>query len=606
MSTKQSRQDETEALRRAAEARLSADATLAAMPGTDLTRLVHELQVHQIELEMQNSELREARAELEHYRDHLEERVRQGMEKQLASEAHARLILQSSADGLFGTDANGLVTFINPAACALLGYTPEEVIGRNAHRLFHHSKPDGSPFPFAECPCHEAEKRGQEIRVDNEVYWHADGHAIPVMYAMHPIFLDGKVSGLVTSLVDMSEQRAAIRAQEMALIAARKLARLRSEFLANMSHEIRTPLNGILGFAEIGVRNYQDAGKALNAFNQILTSGKSLLGVINDILDFSKIEAGKLHIEHTQVTLTELIRQVYELNIQRAQSKKLQLKVKLAPDMPRVFLGDTLRLEQVLLNLIGNAVKFTTAGSITLSASRQSEQLEFKVADTGIGMDGEQLAALFQPFQQGDSSTTRKYGGTGLGLVISRRLLELMQGDISVESQLGVGTTFTFRVPYVAAPDEGLHVAAEMGGARVKPDKPLADLSVLVAEDDLCNQVVMAELLAGDGARVVLVNNGREAVERVRQDGAGAYDVVLMDVEMPEMNGYEATRQLLVLAPNLPVIGQTAHAMAEQKAQCLADGMVDHVAKPIDPNILVATVLRHVAARAPVDDTNGA
>ncbi|MDD4880782.1 MAG: ATP-binding protein, partial [Gallionellaceae bacterium] len=431
----------------------------------------------------------------------------------------------------------------------------------------------------------------------DEVYWHADGHPIPVMYAMNPLLLDGKVTGAVISVIDISEQRAAAQAREQALIAAEDLARLRSEFLANMSHEIRTPINGVLGFAEIGARNYQDSEKARYAFQQILGSGKRLLGVINDILDFSKIEAGKLNVEMTEVSLAEVIRQAIELARERVQAKHLKLLAKLAPDMPMTFLGDPLRIGQVLTNLVSNAVKFTEAGSITLSASRQGDALVFKVMDTGIGMNAEQQAQLFQPFQQADGSITRKYGGTGLGLAISRRILELMGGEIRVESQPGLGSTFEFRLPYVEATVRtGAAIPDRLATAT---GKPLTGLSILVAEDDRVNQEMLETILVDAGAWVVMVGNGREAVERVMKDGGGAYDIVLMDVQMPKMDGYEATRQISVLAPSLPIIGQTAYAMTEEKARCLEAGMVDHIAKPIDSRTLVQLVLQHAASGQP-------
>jgi PAS domain S-box-containing protein len=535
---------------------------------------------------------KQAEAELKQHRHHLEELVQLRTAELMQAEARASHIIQSSADGLYGTDFSGRITFINPAACELLGYTPEQALGHYSHHLFHHSKPDGSPYPIEECPSHRALPFGQNVRIDDEVFWHKEGHPVPVIYAMHPMRQDGKVIGAVTSFVDVSEQRAAAQAREEALIAAERLAHLRSEFLANMSHEIRTPLNGVLGFAEIGARNYQDNDKALNAFNQILGSGKRLLGVINDILDFSKIEAGKLNIEKIDANLVEIVRQAVELSQPRVEAKHLSLLIKLAPDIPRTFLGDPLRIGQVLLNLLTNAVKFTEAGHITLSAALEGSQLVFKVIDTGIGMDAEQLARLFTPFQQADGSTTRKFGGTGLGLAITKRILELMGGEIQVESQPGAGSTFEFRFPYVEATPRAVEPAPVTS---TTTERPLAGIAILVAEDEPVNQIVLETNLVEDGARVVVVGNGREAVERVSQDGAKAYDIVLMDVQMPEMDGYEATRRILARVPGLPIIGQTAHAMAEEKAKCLDAGMVDHIAKPIDAKALVKMVLQHVA-----------
>ncbi|MBL8490895.1 MAG: PAS domain S-box protein, partial [Rhodocyclaceae bacterium] len=224
-------------------------------------------------------------AELARHRQHLEGLVQERTEALLATEARASHILQSAADGLYGVDVDGRITFVNPAACQMLGYTAEQMVGRSAHELFHSRRGDGTPYPKEECPTHDAVRDGREVRVDHEVFWRADGRVIPVMYAVHPMLRDGRNVGAVISFVDMTAQRAAAEAREQALLAAENLARVRSEFLANMSHEIRTPLNGVLGFAAIGLRNSGENAKARNAFEKILSSGGLLLGVVNEILD---------------------------------------------------------------------------------------------------------------------------------------------------------------------------------------------------------------------------------------------------------------------------------------------------------------------------------
>ena len=541
------------------------------------------------------SERKQQQAELAQYRSHLENLVQQRTSELLATETRASHILQSTADGLYGLDAAGLITFINPAACQMLGYSAEQIIGRAAHALFHHSKPDGSPYPLAASPSYRALQSGEKIRIDSEVYWHADGHAIPVMYAVHPMLEKGRIAGAVTSFVDITEQRAVAAAREQALSAAESLARVRSEFLSNMSHEIRTPLNGVLGFANIGFRHFQNAEKARDAFQKILTSGNRLLGIINDILDFSKIEAGRLSIEATTVSLVEVIEHSVELVRDRAQAKHLDLKIALAPDFPTRCVSDPLRMGQVLLNVLSNAVKFTESGSVTLSATLQGEQLRFKVSDTGIGMDDALLGQLFNPFQQADASSTRKFGGTGLGLAISKRIVEMMGGSIGVESQLGSGSAVEFRLPYVApALQWEVRPSHPVAGADAYP---LAGISILVAEDEPLNQAVLQENLIESGAAVVMVGNGLEAVERVLLDGRDAYDIVLMDIQMPELDGCEAARRIGELAPGLPIIAQTAHAFGEERARCFAAGMVGHIAKPIDPDELRAIILRYVKSR---------
>jgi signal transduction histidine kinase len=269
------------------------------------------------------------------------------------------------------------------------------------------------------------------------------------MYAVHPIIVDGLITGGVTSFVDITVQRAAAEAREQALISAENLARMRSEFLSNMSHEIRTPLNGVLGFADIGYRHYQNHEKARNAFAKIRDSGVRLLGVVNEILDFSKIEAGKLHIEHVETSLHQVITQSVELVHAQANGKQIVLVSELVPGLPEACISDPLRLGQILLNLLSNAVKFTDEGQVTLLAERVGDSLVFSVSDTGIGMTEEQVAQLFIPFHQVDGSISRRFGGTGLGLTICKRLVELMGGGIRVESAAGVGSKFIFQVPFV-------------------------------------------------------------------------------------------------------------------------------------------------------------
>ncbi|UCV07624.1 ATP-binding protein [Dechloromonas denitrificans] len=545
------------------------------------------------------SERKRSEAELQQHRRNLEELVQQRTTALMETEARASHILDSSADGLYGSDRNGIITFINPAACAMLGYRAEQVIGRPVHPLFHHSRADGSPYPAAECPGLRALKLGQQVRVDNEVYWHADGHAIPVMYATHPMLRNGEIIGAVTSFVDVSEQRAAAQARERALLAAESLARIRREFLANMSHEIRTPLNGVLGFADIGYRHYDNSDKARDAFAKIRTSGKRLLGVINDILDFSKLDAGKLNIEQIDLVPAEIVSHALDLVRDQAQAKQLELRVRLAADLPGLCIGDPLRIGQVLLNVLSNAVKFTPSGSVTLSLSRQDEQLVFRVTDTGIGMSGEQLAMLFNPFQQADASSTRRYGGTGLGLAISKQILDLMGGEIRVISEPGVGTTVEFRLPYIPSGRLAVPPADQSDAAPPAGAGSLAGLSILVVDDDSANQAILEENLTLDGARVTLAGDGLAAVERVRQDGPAAYDIVLMDIQMPGIDGYEAARQILALAPGLPIIAQTAHAFAEEREKCRTAGMVGHIAKPIDQQELRQVLQRHRPAQNP-------
>ena len=534
-------------------------------------------------------------AELEQHRRHLAELVQLRTAALLQTEARASQILNSTADGVYGIDAAGKITFINPAACRMLGLAAEAAIGRCSHALFHHHRADGSPYPIEDCGAHRSLGLGRETRVDDEVFWHSDGHPVPVMYAVHPTTADGQPNGAVISFVDISAQRAAALARERAIAAAEQLARVKSEFLANMSHEIRTPLNGIIGFAQIGLRTFTDTEQAYRAFEKILSSSKRLLVVVNDVLDFSKLEAGKLRIVARETVLREVVEHALELVGERAAAKHLSLALDFAADLPQRCLSDPQRISQILLNLLSNAVKFTERGEVRLSVARQGDQLAFSVADTGIGIASAELGRLFDPFHQVDASLTRRYDGSGLGLAICRRLLELMGGTIEVQSHPEHGSVFTFRIPYVPWQPTAATPETPADDARAERHaRPLRGLRILIAEDDATSQMVLEHNLREEGAEVITVANGEDAVTRIRDDGSAAYDLILMDVQMPRMDGYEATRRILTMAPGLPIIGQTAHAFSEEIDKCFAAGMLGHIAKPIDPTKLTASILHHL------------
>jgi signal transduction histidine kinase/CheY-like chemotaxis protein len=414
-------------------------------------------------------------------------------------------------------------------------------------------------------------------------------------HSMSRLFLI--TAGLVPLLVlfmalrDIYERKQFEELQQAARLEAERLARLRGEFVANMSHEIRTPLNGVLGLAQIGYRKNIGRQEVLDTFARILDSGKLLLGIVNDVLDFSKIEAGKLAIEKAPVDIGRLIEEVRWMHSERAAAKGIELRIEKADSLPATCLGDSIRLAQILNNLLSNAVKFTEKGLVILRAGLEDGQLRFRVADSGIGMSQEEMARLFTPFEQADSSTTRRFGGTGLGLAITKRLIELMAGTIRVESVPGSGTTFDVSLPYAPVP-------ANMKLARALPalaaDGPrLCGICVLVAEDNEVNRLILDEMLASEGAHVALVENGKQAVDLVAREGGEAWDLVLMDIQMPVMDGYEATTELLKLAPGLPVVAQTAHALSGEMDRCRAVGMVDQLTKPVDCEKLVDIVLRN-------------
>lgn len=372
---------------------------------------------------------------------------------------------------------------------------------------------------------------------------------------------------------------------------AERLSRVKSEFLANMSHEIRTPLNAVLGMSRIGLRN---AGNqpCREHFQHILDSGQHLLGIINDILDLSKLDAGRIELEAHPFQLAPAVEHAVNLVAGHARDKSLSLSTELAQDLPTWVSGDSLRLRQVLANLLSNAVKFTHEGGVTLTVCKEGMNTLFTVADTGIGMTPEQIAKLFTPFEQADSSTTRKYGGTGLGLSISYNLARLMGGGITVKSEPGKGSIFTLILPLpVSVPS--IPVMAEHQHSTLHGIKRLAGLRVLAAEDVEVNRLILEDILAHEGAQVQFANNGKAALEQLEEAGVSAFDVVLMDIQMPVMDGHEATRRIRELSPGLPVIGLTAHALPEERQRCLDSGMLERVAKPVDIDTLVDAICRH-------------
>jgi PAS domain S-box-containing protein len=379
-----------------------------------------------------------------------------------------------------------------------------------------------------------------------------------------------------------------------ALIATEQANSAKSRFLSNMSHEFRTPLNAIIGFSALALkttlkpRQYDYIGK-------IHTAGELLLNISNDILDFSKIEAGKLTLEQIPFRPAIMIENVVSMVQQKAREKTLTLQVKVAPEIAAYLVGDPHRLVQIIANLLSNAVKFTEQGKITLEISllhhdADREQLKFSVRDTGIGLSHEQITRLFQPFTQADESTTRRFGGTGLGLSISKQLVELMGGAISCESTPGTGSCFSFTAWLgICHADESTPVQPVVDTV-TKVD--FTGYRILLVEDNKTNRQLVIELLSDSGAAVAIAVNGEEAVRMVTGDGASVYDLVLMDIQMPVMDGYEATRLIREdeRFTSLPIVAMTAHVMAEEKQKILRSGMDAHIAKPIDVCIMLQVI----------------
>ncbi len=400
------------------------------------------------------------------------------------------------------------------------------------------------------------------------------------------------------------EDQVARRTQDLmdALQRAEGTARSKTDFLARMSHELRTPLNAVIGLAQVGLREEASGRSTQGLYPRILSAGQHLLRVVNDVLDYSRIEAGKCTVESQPFDLAATVAQAAQLLEPQALAQGISLRVEWTPGSRAHVLGDGQRVQQVLVNLLSNAVKFTDRGHVVLRTTVEGARHVFEVSDTGIGLTPEQISRLFQPFEQADNSSTRRHGGTGLGLVISLHLAREMGGDITVRSKPGQGSTFVFSV---TLPES--QVRDTQPGALIGATGRLHGLSVLAAEDMEVNRFLLARILEQEAAQVQFAEDGVAAVQAVQEQARPApgaeprvapFDVVLMDLQMPAMDGFEATRRIRAIRPDLPVIGLTAHALPEERARCLDAGMAGHVAKPVDVEELVAAIQRACRSRA--------
>jgi PAS domain S-box-containing protein len=514
---------------------------------------------------------------------------RSAMERALRdSEVRYRTLVENSSDLIAQLDRTGTFVYTSPNYESALGWGPADLVGRSCLEFIH-------PDDFGTIAAAVAEFRGGRHQFR---FRHANGEwrwfeSRSTIFAAD----DGEESGVVVTR-DVTERKLAEEARERAAAAAEAASRAKSEFLANMSHEIRTPLNAVIGMTDTVLHSDlrpEQRGELL----VVKSAAESLLDVLNDILDFSKMEAGKLTLEPVEFDVDELIEDVVRIFARAAADKGVSMTATVAPGTPRRLVGDRVRLRQVLFNLLGNAVKFTDRGSVAVELSgavprnpSEHTALTFVVRDTGVGIAPERVAAIFQPFEQADGSTTRRYGGTGLGLTICAKLVALMGGAITVESAVGRGSAFSFTAPFACRPALPRSARRELPAAA---EPPLRSLRILLAEDNVINQKVASRMLQQSGHAVTIAPNGRVALDLLARE---RFDVVLMDVQMPEMDGFEAARAVRVResagAPHTPIIAMTAHAMAGDRERCLAAGMDAYVSKPVRRLELLDAIARVV------------
>lgn len=495
------------------------------------------------------------------------------------------LILRSVTEGICVVDTTGKITYLNFSAAKMFGGENSDLIGQDYDSIFFQRDDEIEKLT---CPISFALTEGETSHVNTETFFRLGGESFLVEYVCVPLVENEQIVGAVITFQDITERREIETAIAQARDSALETANTKAAFLANMSHEIRTPLNGIIGTTDLLLDS--DLNQEQQQYAEMLkTSADSLLEIVNNILDFSKIEAGKRELEAIDFNLHQVIENVVTFFTILARKKNLHISFLIEENVPAQLHGDSNQLRQILNNLISNAVKFTETGEITIRVSNQDENservlLNFTVSDTGIGIDEEAQKKLFQPFMQADVSTTRKFGGTGLGLAICKQIVELLQGEIGVKSEMGEGSHFWFTAIF--------QVQSPKSKTR-SPKSEVRTLKILVAEDNPINRQLTQTMLEQSGFESEIAENGLEAVKAASEK---KYDLILMDCQMPEMDGFEAAVAICqqTSKENRPkIIALTANAATGERERCLKAGMDDYLCKPITKEDLRETIEKH-------------
>jgi PAS domain S-box-containing protein len=565
------------------------------------------------QIQNRDIELRQAGEDLERRVDErtlmLEQEVADRQRAQEAlheSEGRIRLLLDSTAEAIFGIDREGKFTFCNPATLRMLGFEKGDVLlGMSGHKVMHHTRADGTPYPEKECPIVVSRSDGGGIHLDTEVFWRADGTSFPAEYWAYPIRKEGEVVGAVVTFLDITERKRAEAAILEAKDAAESANRAKSEFLANMSHEIRTPMNGIIGMTDLAL----DTALTIEQreyLGLVKSSADSLLGVINDILDFSKIEAGRLELEEIEFAIRDVLQDTLKTLAVRADKKRLELLVHVSPKVPEALVGDPTRLRQLIVNLVGNAIKFTERGNIVVDVeleeiSDEAVHLHFRVSDTGIGIPLEKQQVIFESFAQADGSTTRRFGGTGLGLTISRQLVDLMGGVMWVESEPGKGSTFHFTTSF----RQGV---APVSSQEQSAGELLPGLEILIADDNDSNQKILAEMLTNWRMNPVVAGGGAEALNLLEEEQRAGkkFPIVLLDAQMPGIDGFFLAEKIHA-NPSLAgsvILMLSADRHLTDAARCRELGVNAFLTKPVGQSELLDAILSVLGTKAAEERLN--